>query len=300
MRIAISGASGLIGTAVAGRLEADGHVITRLVRSREAAAASDAVYWGPARGAIDEAGLAGHDVVVNLAGENIFGVWTAEKKRRIRQSRVEGTRLLAGALARLPEGDRPGVLINASAVGYYGGRPMEEPVTEASPAGGGFMADVVRDWEAATGPARDAGVRVVLLRFAPVMDADAVPVRLLGLATRLGVGATIGSGRQPFPWVTRDEIAHVVPFVLARSGMEGPVNVAAPDAVTNREFTDTMARVLGRPRFLQIPTPAVRLLGDLGDEFLGGARVLPARLDDAGYQWRDPKLEPALRRMLTS
>jgi uncharacterized protein len=300
MKIAISGASGLIGTGVSRRLEAGGHTITRLVRSRDAARAAGAVYWDPAEGAVDGAGLAGHDAVVNLAGENIFAVWTPEKKRRIRRSRVEGTRLLAEALATLPEGDRPGVLVNASAVGYYGARPMDEPVTETSPPGDGFMADVVRDWEAATSPAGAAGIRVVLLRFAPVMDEDAIPIKLLGLATRLGLGATIGSGRQPFPWVTRDEIARVVPFVLEHSELEGPVNVAAPDAVTNREFTDAMARVLGRPRFLQIPTPAVRLLGDLGDEFGGGARVVPARLDDAGYAWRDPELEPALRRILGS
>jgi uncharacterized protein len=300
MKIAISGASGLIGTGVSRRLEAEGHTITRLVRSRGAARGAGAVYWDPAEGAIDSPGLAGHDALVNLAGENIFAVWTPEKKRRIRRSRVEGTRLLAEALARLPVGDRPAVLVNASAVGYYGARPMAEPVTETSPPGDGFMAQVVRDWEAATSPAAAAGIRVVLLRVAPVMDADAIPIKLLGLATRLGLGATIGSGRQPFPWVTRDEIARVVSFILDRSGLEGAVNVVAPEAVTNREFTDAMARVLGRPRFLQIPTPAVRLLGDLGNEFMGGARVVPARLQDAGYAWRDPELEPALRRILGS
>jgi uncharacterized protein len=300
MKIAISGASGLIGTAVSARLEADGHTITRLVRSRDAASAPGAVYWNPGEGDIDDGGLAGHDVVVNLAGENIFGVWTSEKKRRIRTSRVEGTRLLAESLARLAGPDRPGLLINASAVGYYGARFMQEPVTESSPLGQGFMAEVVRDWEAATAPAAEAGVRVILLRFAPVLDADAIPIKLLGLATRLGLGATIGTGHQPFPWVTRDEIARVVPFVMARSELKGPVNVVAPDAVTNQEFTDAMARVLGRPRFLRIPGAAVRLLGDLGDEFLGGARVIPARLDDAGYRWHDPELEPALRRILGS
>lgn len=299
MRIAITGASGLIGTAVSARLAGEGHAISRLVRSRSAAADRDAIYWDPARGEMDRAGLAGHHVVINLAGENIFGIWTRSKRRRMRRSRVEGTRLLAEAIAAMPAEARPALLINASALGYYGDRPPDEPVTEESAPADRFMARLVRDWEAATGPAAEAGVRVALMRMAPVMDMEGIPLRLMTLATRLGLGATLGAGDQPFPWVTRDEIAHVVAFLLGRPDLAGPVNVVGREQVTNREFADTLARVLNRPRFLRIPAPVIRLLGELGDELLIGMRAIPAKLDAAGYAWRDPMLEPTLRRMVS-
>lgn len=298
MRIAIAGASGLLGSAVARSLEADGHAIIRLVRSRDAASAGDAVYWNPAEGVVEEAGLAGLDAVVNLAGENPFALWTESRKERIRGSRVGGTRLLAEALARLPEEERLGVLINASAVGYYGARPPGQVVDESAGPGEGFMADVVRDWEAAALPAEDAGVRVVLLRFAPVLDPGSLPLGPLALATRFGLGATLSDGGQPFPWVALADIPRVVSFVLDRPELAGPFNVVAPDRVTNAEFTDTIARVLGRPRFLRVPAPFLKVLGELGDEVLGGAFVAPRRLAEAGYEWADPSLEPALRRML--
>lgn len=298
MRIAIAGASGLIGSAVARRLVGEGHAIIRLVRSRDAAAAGDAVYWNPAERVVEAAALAGLDAVINLAGENPFALWTESKKERIRRSRVGGTRVLAEALARLPEGHRPGVLINASAVGYYGRRPPDQVVDEGGGPGKGFMAEVVRDWEEAALPAEDAGVRVVLLRFAPVLDPGSLPLGPLALATRFGLGATLSDGSQPFPWVALDEIPRVVSFVLDRPDLAGPVNVVAPERVTNAEFTDTIADVLNRPRFLRVPAPLLKVLGELGDEVLGGAFVAPRRLDEAGYRWADPSLEPALRRML--
>jgi uncharacterized protein len=300
MRVAIAGASGLLGTAISHRLRGEGAQITRLVRSRAAASDPDSAYWSPADGAIDAGSLASHTAVINLAGENIFGIWTAAKKDRIYRSRVEGTRLLAIALAGLPAEDRPEVLINASAVGYYGSQPPDEPLTEERPAGDGFMATVVRDWEEATAPAADAGIRVVLPRFALVLDPDGILLQATSLSTRLGLGATLGSGRQAFPWVSRDDVAGVVLFAIRRPDVHGPVNVAAPQSVTNREFADTLARVLSRPRFLSIPAPLFRLLGDLGRELLVSARVVPKRLDETGYDWADPKLEPALRRLLES
>lgn len=298
MRILISGASGLIGSAVSVRLEAEGHAITRLVRSRGAAAAGDAVYWNPATGDVDEAGVGGHDVVLNLAGESIFGLWTAAKRRRMRQSRVDGTRLLAGALAARPASARPRLLINASAVGYYGDRPPDEPVTEETPPADRFMARLVADWEAATAPAAEAGIRVVLMRMAPVMDMEGIPLRMMTLATKLGLGATLGSGRQMFPWVTRDEIAGVVSFLIERPDVAGPVNVVGPEPVTHRQFADTLARLLNRPRLLRIPAPLIRLLGGVGDEVLIGMRAIPAKLEAAGYRWHDPTLESALRRLV--
>jgi uncharacterized protein len=297
-RVAVTGASGLVGSAVVKGLERDGHTVTRLVRSRDAARASDALYWNPDRGEIDSAGLAGHGVVVNLAGENIFGLWTAAKKGRIRRSRVDGTRLLASTLADLPASDRPELMVNASAFGIYGNCPPDRPVTEDHPPADTFLAGVVRDWEAATGPAAEAGVRVAMLRFGLVLAPDALLLQGTTLSTRLGLGATLGSGEQPFPWTTRAEIAGVVSFVVGEPALRGPINVAAPDAVTHREFADTVARVLNRPRFLRIPSPVIRLLGQLGDELLRGSRMVPARLGAAGYAWRDPELEPALRRML--
>jgi uncharacterized protein (TIGR01777 family) len=299
MKVAITGSSGLIGRAVSDRFERDGHAVTRVVRSREGAAAPDAVYWNPARGEIDAVGLAGHDAVINLAGENIFGIWTDAKKRRIRDSRVQGTALLAETLAGLDPGDRPGVLINASAIGYYGSRPRDEPMTEDAPPASTFMAGVVQDWEAATGAARDAGIRTVMLRFGLVLDPDGMLLQGMSVSTRFGLGAKLGDGDQIFPWVTRDEIANVVAFARKHPVLEGPVNVVAPDVVTNEEFADTVARVLDRPRALKVPTFALKLLGDLGDELLTGAWVVPRKLQDAGYEWQDPALEPALRRMLT-
>lgn len=298
MRVALTGSSGLLGRAVGAELEQRGHRVTRVVRSREAAAAPDALFWDPARGAIDDAALAGHDAVVSLAGENIAGIWTAAKKKRLYDSRVEGTRLLARTLAALPEERRPGVLVCASAIGYYGDRPADQPLQEDAPPGDGFMARLVRAWEAAADAAREAGVRVVHLRFAVVLDPGGLLLQVATTATRLGLGATIGDGRQPFPWITRDEVARLVPYALGRPDLEGPVNAVAPQRTTNREFVDTLARVLGRPRVLRVPRFLFDVLGDLGDELSGGAWVVPKKLQDAGYTWLDPHLEPALRRLL--
>ncbi len=298
MRIAITGSSGLIGGAVRARLLEEGHTVSRVVRSREAARAPDAVYWRPAQDEIDADGIAGHDAVVNLAGENIFGLWTRSKRERIYHSRVDGTRLLATTLAGLPAERRPAAMVNASAVGYYGTRPADRPQAEDAPPADTFMARVVRDWEAAADPAREAGIRTVHLRFAPVVDPHGLLLQGLATATRLGLGATLGSGAQAFPWVTRADVVGAISFALTHPSLEGPVNVAAPDRVTNREFTDTLARVLNRPRVLHIPAPALALLGDFGREVSGGAWVLPRKLEEAGYEWRDPALEPALRRLL--
>ena len=298
MRIAITGSSGLIGTAVSDRLRADGHAVTRVVRSRDAARAEDAIFWKPAAGEIDADGLAGHDVVVNLAGENIFGLWTEATKKRIRESRVQGTQSLAETIAGLDDASRPRLLVNASAIGYYGHRPPDEPMTEEADPGDRFMSRVVRDWEGATSPAAGAGTRVVMLRFGLVLDPAGLLLQGMRLSTWLGLGAKLGDGQQVFPWVTRDEIANLIPFVMDRVDLSGPVNAAAPDKVTNEEFADTVARVMNRPRFLKIPASVLRLAGELGDELLTGAWVVPRKLETAGYQWRDPELETALDRMI--
>jgi uncharacterized protein (TIGR01777 family) len=298
MKIAVTGASGLIGTGVTEALRREGHRVTRLVRSRRAAGADDAVYWDPAAGEIEAEKLPGHEAVINLAGENIAGLWTRTKKRRIYHSRVDGTRLLSETLAGLPTDGRPRVLLNASAAGYYGDRPPDRPLDEDAPAGDDFMARVVRDWEAAADPARAAGVRVLHLRFGLVLHPDALLLRGMTLATKLGLGATLGTGAQAFPWVTREEIARVVGFLLRRTDLEGPVNVAAPEHTTFRDVADTLARVLRRPRFLRIPAFAIRAAGDLGDALLTSAWLVPRKLESAGYEWLDPRLEPALRKLV--
>lgn len=298
MNIAITGSSGLVGSALTERLTAGGHTVTRVVRSRESATAPDAIYWKPANGEVDAEGVAAQDVVINLAGENIFGLWTPAKKERIHQSRVAGTRLLAETIGGLDVTRRPRLLINASAIGYYGDRPPDQALTEEAEPGESFMAHVVQDWEAATAPAAEAGVRVALTRFGLVLDPSGVLLRGMTLATRLGLGAKIGDGRRPFPWTTRDEIGRVVEFLLADEEVRGPVNVVAPERVTNETFADTVARVLHRPRVLRVPELALRMVGDLGDEMLTGAWVVPEKLAGAGYEWLDPSLEAALRRLL--
>ncbi len=298
MKVAVTGASGLVGTGVVERLEADGHQVTRVVRSRKAAERPDAFFWKPATGAIDAEALAGHDAVINLAGENIFGIWTEPKKRRIRESRVGGTRLLAETIAGLDVTDRPQVLVNASGATIYGHHPADEPLTEDVGPGDTFLAGVAADWEAATEPAADAGVRVVMTRFGLVLHPDALLVQGMATSTRFGLGAKLGDGDQVFPWVTRDEIVNAIAFLLEAETVRGPVNVVGREKVTNEEFADTVARVLDRPRVLKVPRFALQMLGELGDELLRGMWLVPERLEAAGYEWVDPALEPALRRML--
>lgn len=294
----MTGSSGLIGTAVSERLRAEGHAVTRVVRSRQAAEADDALFWQPSTGEIDARALAGHDAVINLAGENIFGLWTPAKKRRIRESRVGGTRLLAETIAGLDDTARPRVLVNASAIGYYGDRPADRPMTEEAAPADRFMARVVRDWEAATRSAADAGVRVLMTRFGLVLDPNGLLLQGMATATFFGLGAKLGDGQQIFSWTTRAEIANALVFLLGHEALSGPVNVAAPDRVTNEEFADAVARVLNRPRFLAIPDFVLKLAGEIGDEISIGAWVVPEKLKAAGYVWRDPELEPALRRLL--
>lgn len=298
MRIAITGSSGLIGSALTERLRQGNHTVTRVVRARKAAEASDAMYWEPAAGELDMDGLAEQDAVINLAGENIAGIWTSAKKRRLRRSRVGGTALLAMSMAELPADSRPSTLINASAIGYYGDRPPDQPLNEAADAGTGFFPELVRDWEAATEPAADAGVRVVRTRFGVVLDPAGLLLKATTLATRLGLGAKIGAGNQPLPWTTRRDVVEAIAFLLERPEVEGPVNIVAPDRVTNEQYADTLARVLNRPRWLRIPALAMKAAGDLGQELLGGAWVVPEQLTQAGYRWRDASLEKALRRMV--
>lgn len=294
LRVAISGASGLIGGRLAATLASRGCRVDRLVRRAPAPGGTD-VRWDPAAGTIDAAALEGVDAVVHLAGESVaVGRWTPARKEAIRRSRVDGTRLLAETLARLHR--PPRVLISASGVGYYGDRG-DEAITEDSAAGTGFLADVCRAWEAATEPARRAGIRVVNLRIGMVLAAEGGALARMLVPFRLGLGGVIGSGRQHVSWIALEDLMGAIQHLMVAESVSGPVNVVAPDPVMNRELTKTLGRVLRRPTLAPLPAPIVRLLfGEMGQSLLlEGARVLPARLQASGFHFVHPGLEGALR-----
>ncbi len=293
MRVLVTGATGLIGSHLVPALQREGHQVVRLGRRPEAAD----FLWDPLRGTLDARALEGVEAVVHLAGENIGQRWTAQRRERIWRSRVEGARLLAEAIVAAPS--PPRVFVSASAVGYYGDRG-QEPLDESSGPGTGFLADLCRAWEEAAQGATRAGTRVVNTRFGVVLSGRGGALARLLPLFRLGLGATLGSGRQFMSWVALDDAVAGLLFALSRDDLSGPVNVSAPNPVTNAEFTRTLARVLGRPAFLRVPAFALRLaMGRMADEaLLMGQRVLPAKLQAAGFQFRYPELEAALRHVL--
>lgn len=294
MKILVSGSTGLIGNTLVPYLTTGGHSVVRLVRE----AAAQGVHWNPAEGEIDADKLEGFDAVVHLAGENISeGRWSEAKKARIRDSRVDSTRLLAGALAKLKK--KPRVLVCASAIGFYGDRGNRK-LDETAAAGEGFLCGVCREWEEAAEPARKAGIRVVHLRFGVVLAADGGALAKMLLPFKLGVGGVLGSGDQYMSWVTVDDAVGMVDFAIEKESLEGAVNAVAPNPVTNREYTKTLGAVLARPTLIPVPAFGARLaLGEMADELLlASTRVLPAKLQQAGYSFRFAELEPALRHIL--
>jgi uncharacterized protein len=298
MRFAITGSSGLVGTALTRMLRGGGHEVTRVVRSFSGLPHGEkAVVWDPARGVIERAGLEGHDVVIHLAGEGLFGVWTEGKKRRIRESRVRGTTLIAEAVAAL---DRPPrVLVSASGVHFYGDRG-DELLDEGSAPGPGFLAGVVRDWETAADPARAAGIRVVHMRSGVILSGEGGMLAVLRPLFRAGLGAKLGSGSQYWPWIALEDVGPALLHVIERPELSGPVNFVAPQQVTNAEFTDVLAAVVRRPSLFRVPAFATRAMpGGMGDEMvLFSERVVPRKLLDSGYEYRQPELKRALRAML--
>ena len=294
LEIAVSGGGGLVGSALMGALERDGHRVRRLVR-REPAAGRSEVFWDPAAGEVDAGGLRGIDAAVNLCGENLAsGLWTQQRKKRIRDSRVLSTRLIAEMLAGLDP--PPAVLINASAIGYYGSRG-EEDLDETSRAGTGYLADLCQEWEAATEPAESRGIRVVKLRTGVVFSRKGGALPKMLPVFKLGLGGRIGDGRQFMSWIGHAELVRVIRFALLREELRGPLNAVAPSPVRNAEFTRVLAQVLHRPAVFPVPALLVRLgLGEMGREtLLSGAKVLPRRLEQAGYRFEHPDLESALR-----
>jgi uncharacterized protein (TIGR01777 family) len=298
LRIAVTGATGLIGRTLVPFLTTGGHAVVRMVRRRKARA--DEASWDWELGRIDAERLDGIDAVIHLAGENIGARWTPERRRRIRDSRGIGTRFLAETLARLPR--RPHTLVSASAIGVYGNRG-DERLTETSPtltATSDFLADVCQEWEAATEPARAAGIRVALTRFGLVLSPAGGTLARLLPAFRLGAGGPLGTGRQYLSWVAIDDLVSAVHHALMTDSMAGPVNVTAPQPVTNLEFSATLGRVLHRPAALPVPAAALRLVfGEMADvAILASARALPERLIASSYPFRYPTLEGALRHLL--
>jgi len=298
MRFLVSGSSGLIGGALVSALERGGNSVARLVRGETPVRGTASVRWDPERQSIDRAGLEGFDAVVHLAGEPILGRWTNAKKRRIRDSRVLGTRLLAETLATLAQ--RPGVLVCASAAGFYDDRG-DEVQTEQSPGGRGFLAGVAREWESAADAARQAGIRVVRVRTGLVLARSGGLLKTILLPFQLGLGGPIGRGRSWWSWIALDDLLAVYRFAIAREELTGAVNAAAPNPVTNAEFASTLGAVLHRPAVLPVPPVALRLIfgREAADEaMLWGARLAPARLQAAGFRFQYPELEPALRHVL--
>lgn len=293
MKVAIAGASGLVGSALIPVLKKLGGQITRLVRSDPKAGD---IEWHPNQDEVSSRSLEGFDVIINLAGENLAaGRWTDDLKRRIRDSRVHGTHLLSEAIARLPQ--KPRVFACASATGIYGDRD-DEPLDEQSESGGGFLAGVCREWEKATEPAIKAGTRVVNLRFGPILAREGGMLAKLLTPFKMGMGGKVGSGKQFISWVALEDAINAIKLAIEDESIRGPLNIVSPNPVTNEEFTKTLGHVLNRPTALAMPAFAARLaFGEMADEMLlASQKVLPKRLTTAKFQFTYPELEGALRR----
>ncbi len=297
LNILVSGGSGLIGRVLIPFLTAAGHSVKKLVRARTAPG-EPSVFWNPLEGLIDRASLEGLDAVIHLAGEPVAsGRWSEKKKRLIRASRIEGTRLLSDTLARLKT--PPGVMISASAVGYYGDRG-ERPVNEDTPKGNGFLAEVCSAWEAACKPASSAGIRVVNLRFGTVLSPAGGALAAMLPVFKTGLGGKLGRGNQYLGWIAIDDTLRAISHCLHTSKLSGPVNVVAPRPVQNREFTRILARVLRRPAFCHLPAVLLKaVFGRMAQELLlSSTRAEPVRLVKSGFCFSYPELEDALRHLL--
>lgn len=297
MRVLVTGSTGLVGTALVRALRDKGHEVVRAVRKEPVKA--DELLWNPEEGRVDTARLGGLEAAVHLAGENIAdGRWTDEKKRRIRDSRVKGTRLLSETLARLDP--KPRVLVSASAIGIYGNRGAEI-LTEESSAGTDFLAEVCREWEAATTPAAESGIRTVNLRIGIVLSREGGALAKMLTPFKLGTGGRIGSGEQFMSWIALDDVVGIILHAMTNETLSGPLNTVSPNPVSNQEFTKKLGEALSRPTIFPIPAFALRLIfgGEMADStLLSSARVEPARLKTSEYKFKYPELGEALRHEL--
>jgi uncharacterized protein len=297
LKVLVTGSSGLVGTALIPFLTTGGHRVSRLIRGNTKPNKNE-ISWNPELGTVEKAKLEEFDVVVLLAGENIAARrWTPEQKSRIRDSRVRSTRLLCEALGQLNR--PPGVLISASATGYYGDR-ADEVLLEESEAGVGFLSEVCREWEEATEPAAKRGIRVVNLRFGVVLSPKGGALAKMLLPFQFGLGGKIGRGDQFMSWISIDDVIRAIYYSMSEADLKGPVNMVSPNPVTNLEFTRTLGQVLSRPTIFAVPAFAARLLiGEMADALLlSSARVYPGKLLASGYNFLLPELEDALRLML--
>lgn len=297
LRIAISGASGMIGSALSERLRSEGHTVIRLVRTHEAT--PDSVYWNIEQQVIDAESLEGIDAVVHLAGESVFALrWTGAKKRKILESRVNGTRLLAKALASLKQ--KPSVFVSGSAIGIYGngrGTALTESATTDSTT---FLAKVCNAWESESKHAARAGIRTVNPRMGIVLSKDGGILGQMLTPFKFGLGGRVGDKDQFISWIAIDDVVGALHHAIRTQGIAGPMNVTAPNPVTMEEFTTTLASILHRPSFLTVPTPLIRIAtGTVGDELiLASQRISPGVLTDTDYVFCHTELEPALRDIL--
>ncbi|KUO23135.1 TIGR01777 family oxidoreductase [Streptomyces dysideae] len=297
-RIAVAGASGLIGSALVRSLVTDGHEVVRLVRRPPRA--SDEVRWDPERRYVDTAGLAGCGAVVNLAGANVGSRrWTEAYKATIRSSRIDGTAALAAAMASLPSEDRPRVFVNGSAMGYYG-ETGDRAVDESAPPGTGFLPELCVEWEGAAAPAQEAGVRTVFPRTGLVVARRGGAWGRLFPLFKAGLGGRMGDGRQYWSFIAlHDEVA-AIRHLIDTEGLSGPFNLTAPQPLTNREITAAMGRVLHRPTLFTVPAPVLRaVLGEMAGDVLGSQRVVPKRLLESGFTFTFPGIEGAIRAAAT-
>ncbi|WP_417377579.1 TIGR01777 family oxidoreductase [Gimesia sp.] len=299
MKLLISGSSGLVGSHLCQKLDSDSTYETvRLVRKQSSEKQGATVVWNPSSDSLDLGLFAGVDAVIHLGGVNIANKrWSPEIKQKIYNSRVQSTSLLANSMAQLEQ--PPSIFICASAIGFYGDRG-DERLDENSPHGRGFLADVCAGWEAATQPARDAGIRVINTRFGMILDKQGGALAQMLTPFKFGVGGKLGSGSQYWSWIALPDVVNAILFCLQHSEIHGPVNFVAPDEVTNLEFTKTLGKVLSRPTCLPVPAWAIKtIFGEMGQELmLCSARVTPQKLQTAGYEFTYPKLEDAFRGLL--
>ncbi|WP_405493642.1 TIGR01777 family oxidoreductase [Streptomyces sp. NBC_00096] len=297
MRIAVTGASGLIGSALGRVLKADGHEVVRFVRREPAA--PDEARWDPERGYVDPAGLEGCGAVVHLAGAGVGDHrWTDAYKREIRDSRVKGTAAMASAVAAMDEA--PGVFVCGTAIGYYGDTG-DRAVDESAPAGEGFLPEVCVDWEAAAASAREAGIRTVFARTGLVVAAEGGAWGKLFPIFKAGIGGRLGNGRQYWSHISMHDELAALRHLIDTPSLEGPVNLTAPEPLTNREVTAAMGRVLHRPAVFAVPAPVMRVvLGEFAQDVLGSQRVRPARLLESGFVFRYPGIDESVRAALDS
>lgn len=297
MRVGIAGASGLIGKPLVASLESRGIEVSRLVRS--APKSDREIEWHPDRGMIDAAALEGIDALLNFAGDGIAdGRWTKEKKRRIHDSRINGTKLLSETIANLSA--KPKTFINACAIGFYGDRGAEL-IDEDSAPGAGFLAGVCREWEQATSAAEQAGIRVVRLRLGVVLTRDGGIVGSMLRPFKMGLGGKLGSGKQYISWITIEDTIAAINFILNHDNLSGPINLVAPQPATNTEFTKALGHALSRPTFMAMPAFIVRLVfgSEMANEMmLSSTRVSPSVLNEAGYQFQYPEINKAVKAMV--